>query len=138
MCAQVTASARVKLLSGSRVSYGVLAATRSGAFAWLQPLSAPTHATLAALCAVMQTGVAHIAGLNPQRFRTPLPDSGQGPHAQGYGAPPPVQGVLDGELLWRFAELGRTAQARVAERAKCSVEQALAALAETGLAASFY
>ena len=135
---QVTASARVKLLSSSRVSYGVLAATRSGALAWVQPLSAQTHATLAALCAALQTCIPHVAGLNPRRYRTPLPDTGQGPNAKGYGAPPPAQGVLDGEVLWRFAELGRSAQARVVERAKCGVDEALAALAEAALAASFY
>ena len=50
---------RVRLLAADRVSFGVLLATRGGAFAWLQPLTSQHHATLAALQSALHTGVAH-------------------------------------------------------------------------------
>jgi CPSF A subunit region len=137
-CAQVTAVSRVRLLAASRVSFGVLVVARSGALAWVQPLTTEHHATLSALCAALHSGIPHAAGLNPKRYRTVAVDVGMGPDERGYGAPPPADGVLDGELLWTFTGLTRRAQDQVLKAAGVVAAQAFAALQEAALAASFF
>ena len=135
---QVTVCSRVRLLAADRVSFGVLLATRGGAFAWLQPLTSQHHATLAALQAALHNGVAHAAGLNPKRYRLPSADAGLGPGEKGYGVPPASDGVLDGGLLWQYAQLARATQERVAHAAGVETKDALAALQEAAVAAAFF
>jgi hypothetical protein len=129
---------RVKLLCEHRVSYGALVATRSGAVGWVQPLSPSHHESLSCLSRALYTNVAHVAGLNPQRFRMPSTESGLGLGNGGYGAPPPADGVLDGELLWEFLGLSRVDQERAASAAGVAIGDVLVALQEASLASAFY
>ena len=129
---QVTACSRQRLRNNY---HGALLATSTGALAWLQPLPGAHHALLKALCVALYTCLAHTAGLNPKRHRMP---ASNGPAALAYGQRPPEEGVLDGELLWEYTQLSRAAQERVALHAGVSSVEALAALQDAALAATYF
>ena len=98
-----------------------------------QPAKQSVGGALKALQKELITGVVHTAGLNPAAFRrrhakVPLAMEG----GCLYGMAPltlGAQGVLDGDLLMKYASLPRPVQSRLAGRAGVVREEVLAALA---------
>lgn len=87
---------------------------------------------LKALQKELTGGMAHGAGLNPAAFRrrhAKIPPALEG--SRPYGAPlgHAVQGLLDGDLLIRYAGLPRAVQARMATKAGVKREEVLEVLA---------
>jgi cleavage and polyadenylation specificity factor subunit 1 len=78
----------------------ILCTTQSGTLALLTPLSESSYRRLSNLSAYLANTLDSACGLNPRAFRTG--DGEEGGWDAGSGA----RGVLDGNLLMRWGELG--------------------------------
>lgn len=78
----------------------ILSTTQSGTLALITPLSEDTYRRLSNLAAYLANTLDTTAGLNPRAFRAS--DTPDGGWDAGTGA----RGMLDGNLLMRWGELG--------------------------------
>jgi CPSF A subunit region len=125
LCLQITALHRVhpQVAAGSqRKSSPVVFSARSGALGCVVPVADEEHAALRRAAEALSHSVEHVAGLNPLTFRSL---DATDPLDVVYGAAPDDFGILDGELLWRFADLPRQHQAALAERANVTARRLL-------------
>jgi hypothetical protein len=91
--------------------HGVVFCSSSGAVGWIIPVPDDTHTKLANICAALHTSLEHVAGLNPHTFRAMTREL-----THMYGAPAPVDGILDFDLLHQFCMLPRSQQKEVAQQ----------------------
>jgi hypothetical protein len=123
----------VDLQGKSAVGCGAVFCSSSGAIGWLMPLSNENHQVLTALTKKLYTGMEHVAGLNPLTFRATTRELDP-----AYGAAPPVDGILDGELLQQFLSLPRTAQDRLALAAGHTMQSIVHILCSVTTSAAFF
>lgn len=86
--------------SSSQPLYQVLHTTQSGTIALITPLSESSYRRLSGLSAFLANTLESACGLNPKAFRISDVDDG-GWDAGGVG-----RGMVDGNLLMRWGELG--------------------------------
>lgn len=84
----------------SQPVYQVLHTTQSGTIALITPLSESSYRRLSGLAAFLANALDAYAGLNPKAFRVSDAEDG-GWDAGGVG-----RGMVDGNLLMRWGELG--------------------------------
>lgn len=123
----------------SKSGFAVLYGASSGSLGWLAPLAASNHEKLRQLQEGLFCGLPAVAGQHPQSFRvTGL----TGQHLLGssklYGKPPPRDSILDGQLLWAYAQAPRQEQKALALANGQSYTDVLAILARLAQSVSFY
>lgn len=92
-------------------NYEILITTTTGAICLLSPLSESQYRRLGTLANHLSNALSHACGLNPKAYRI----SSQAPEAVIGGRP-----VVDGELLFRWMDLGAGRRAEIAGR--CGVD----------------
>lgn len=88
--------------SAQQPLHQILHTTQSGTLALLTPLTEDSYRRLSNLTAYLASTLESPCSLNPRAFRTSGEATGDGGWDAGTGA----RGVLDGNLLMRWGELG--------------------------------
>ena len=105
----------------------------SGALGWLIPVPNDSYQVLTTLCSQLHTSLEHVGGLNPRTFRGKAREL-----STPYGAPAPLDGVLDFELLLQFCMLPRSEQKEVAGKHGVAVKAVVQSLCQLQACASFF
>ncbi|KAL2918252.1 mRNA cleavage and polyadenylation factor subunit [Polyrhizophydium stewartii] len=111
--------------------------TTDGALIVVSPVSEKIYKRLYALYSRMVTNLEHAAGLNPRGFRQ-LQQRVRSIALSGFMGPPGPRGILDGDLLFDYAQLSRAQQRGLANAIGSNDDRLLDDLLEVLAGADYF